>query len=158
MKTVHKTLVAGRFVKFTRAWEVFGREDIFSNQHKKCIAITFTISPYDNSQWSLKCFLSKCHMIRHPISAIVITSWTSIFEGKLVFWFCITLNLSVRIAVKYIKVNKSRKEQCGVSLHFSIGQNLLKKILRKDKYWQNQLRKVFWQIRWPQIMQYTLTH
>ena len=26
----------------------------------------------------------------------------------------------------------------------STWQNLLKKILRKDKYWHNQLRKVFW--------------
>ena len=28
---------------------------------------------------------------------------------------------------------------CGVTAHFSTGQNLLKKILRKDKYSHNQL-------------------
>ena len=30
------------------------------------------------------------------------------FESKLIFWICITLNLSVRNAVTYIKVNESR--------------------------------------------------
>ena len=34
-------------------------------------------------------------------------------------------------------------------------QKILKKVLRKGKYWHNQLRKAFWWIRWPQIMQYT---
>ena len=32
----------------------------------------------------------------------------------------------------FIKVHESRYEQCGVTPHFSTGQNLLKKILRKD--------------------------
>ena len=31
----------------------------------------------------------------------------------------------------------------GVILHFSTGQNLVKKIVRKDKYWHNQLIKGF---------------
>ena len=57
----------------------------------------------------------------------------------------------------WLKVNKSRYKQCGVTPHFFIGQNLLKKILRKDKYWHNQFRKAFWWIRWPQIMQYNVT-
>ena len=35
-----------------------------------------------------------------------------------------------------IKVNESSYKQCRVIPHFSTGQNLLKKILRKDKYWQ----------------------
>ena len=34
-------------------------------------------------------------------------------------------------------------KQCGVTPHFSTGQNLLKKILRKDKYWHNKSRKAF---------------
>ena len=40
---------------------------------------------------------------------------------------------------------------------FSTGQNLLEKILRKDKYRQSQLRKAFWYTHWTQIMQYTVT-
>ena len=32
------------------------------------------------------------------------------------------------------------------------------KILRNDKCWHNQFRKASWQICWPQIMQYTMTH
>ena len=32
------------------------------------------------------------------------------------------------------KVNESPYEQCGKTPHFSKGQNLLRKILRKDKY------------------------
>ena len=43
-----------------------------------------------------------------------------------------------------IKVNKSRYKQCVVIPHFSIGQYLLRKILKKDTYWQSQLRKAFW--------------
>ena len=46
------------------------------------------------------------------------------------------------------KVNESRYKQCGVTPHFSIEnnsiENLLEQILRKNKYWHNQLRKVFW--------------
>ena len=57
----------------------------------------------------------------------------------------------------FTKANESRYEPCGMTPNFSTGQNLLKKILRKDKYWHNQLRKAFWQIRWPQIMEYTVT-
>ena len=34
----------------------------------------------------------------------------------------------------FIKVNESRCKQRGVTPHASTGQNLLKKILRKDKY------------------------
>ena len=41
--------------------------------------------------------------------------------------------------------------------YFSTGQNLLKETLIEDKYCHNQLRKAFWYIRWPQIMQYTIT-
>ena len=37
-------------------------------------------------------------------------------------------------------------------------KNLLKKILRKDEYWNNQLAKAIWWIRWPQIKQYTITN
>ena len=40
-----------------------------------------------------------------------------------------------------VKVNESRHKQYGVTPHFSTGQNLLKKISRKDR--QNHLRKVF---------------
>ena len=49
----------------------------------------------------------------------------------------------------WLKVNESRYKQRGVTPHFSIGQNLLKKRLRKDKYWHNQLREAFWSIHWP---------
>ena len=57
-----------------------------------------------------------------------------------------------RKSMEYLlKVNESRYKQRGVTQHFSTGQNLLKKILRKNKYWHNQLRKVFWLIRWTQI-------
>ena len=38
------------------------------------------------------------------------------------------------IKIKLLKVNESRYKQYGVTQHFSIGQNLLKKLLRKDKY------------------------
>ena len=41
------------------------------------------------------------------------------------FWFYYCYN---------IKVNESRHKQCGVTQHFSTGENLLKKILRKDEY------------------------
>ena len=34
--------------------------------------------------------------------------------------------------------------KCGVTPHSSTGQNLLEKILRKDRYRHNQLRKPFW--------------
>ena len=57
-----------------------------------------------------------------------------------------------------IKVNESQYKQCGVTPHLFTRENLLKKILRKDKYWHNQLRKVIWWIHGPQIMQYTMTH
>ena len=53
------------------------------------------------------------------------------------------------------KFNASRYKPCGATPHFSTGQNLLKKILRKDNYLHNQLRKAF--DRWSQIMQYTVT-
>ena len=33
-----------------------------------------------------------------------------------------------------IKVNESQYKECGVTSHFSLGQNLLKKILRICKY------------------------
>ena len=45
--------------------------------------------------------------------------------------------------ISQFKVNESQYEQCGVTQHFSTGQNLLKKILRKNKNWHNQLRTVF---------------
>ena len=35
------------------------------------------------------------------------------------------------------KVNESRYKQCDVNSHFSTGQNILKRILKKDKYWQS---------------------
>ena len=41
------------------------------------------------------------------------------------------------------KVNESRYKQFVVTPHFSLEQNLLKKISRKDKYWHSQLRKAF---------------
>ena len=34
----------------------------------------------------------------------------------------------------HIKVKESQYKQCGVTPHFSIGQNILKKTLEKDKY------------------------
>ena len=55
------------------------------------------------------------------------------------------------------KVNESWCKQCGVIPHFSTGQNILKKILRKDELWYNQMRKAFWWIPLPQIMLYTVT-
>ena len=42
----------------------------------------------------------------------------------------------------YVKVNESQHKQCGQTQHFSTGQKK-KKILRKYKYWHNQLRKAF---------------
>ena len=53
--------------------------------------------------------------------------------------------------------DESPHKECGVNSHFSTVQNLLKKTLRNDKYGQNQFRKAFWQIGWPQIKQYTVT-
>ena len=71
-----------------------------------------------------------------------------------------TLKYQWTIADSHIfKVNESRYKQCEVTQHFFTGKNLLKKIsrkdkywqkplkqkiVRKDKYWQNQLRKAFW--------------
>ena len=50
----------------------------------------------------------------------------------------------IYVAIIYVlNVNESRYKQCEITLHFSTGQNLLKKLLRKDKYWHNQLRKAF---------------
>ena len=59
----------------------------------------------------------------------------------------------------HFKVNKSRCKQYGVTPHFSSKESLLKKLLRKGKYWQellvekikywhNHSRKAFWWIRW----------
>ena len=42
------------------------------------------------------------------------------------------------LELKTFKVNKSRSKQCELTPHFSAGQNVLKKILTKDKYWHNQ--------------------
>ena len=53
---------------------------------------------------------------------------------------------------KHVRVDQSRSKQCSVIPDFSIGQNLLKKILRKEKYWHNESRKTCWLIRWTQIM------
>ena len=36
--------------------------------------------------------------------------------------------------VHSVKVNESRYKQCWVTLHFTTGQTLLKKKLRRDKY------------------------
>ena len=48
------------------------------------------------------------------------------------------------VRVYYIlKVNESRYKQCEVTPHISTRKNLLKNLLRKDKNWQNQLRKAF---------------
>ena len=49
-----------------------------------------------------------------------------------------------------IKVNESLCKQCGVTPHFSPGQILLKKILRKYKYCQKLSKKIlrkgkYWQ-------------
>ena len=41
------------------------------------------------------------------------------------------------------KVSESRYKQCGVTQSISTGKIYWKKILRKDKYWHNQLRKAF---------------
>ena len=47
---------------------------------------------------------------------------------------------------EFIKVNESRYKQCGVNPNISkIGQNLLKKILRKDKYWQKLFKRKHWE-------------
>ena len=47
----------------------------------------------------------------------------------------ILLTQSIRNCLdEYVKVNESRHKQRGVTPHFSTGQNLLKKIFRKDKY------------------------
>ena len=41
------------------------------------------------------------------------------------------------------KVNESRYKQCGETSHFSAGQNLFEKKMRKDKHLFNQLKKAF---------------
>ena len=51
--------------------------------------------------------------------------------------------MSLSQTFNFNKVNESRYKQSGVTLHFSTGPNLLKRILRKDKYGDNQLRKPF---------------
>ena len=51
--------------------------------------------------------------------------------------------LFYRLLVSAFKVNELRYMQYGVAPHFSTGQNPLKKILRKDKFRRNQLRKAF---------------
>ena len=58
----------------------------------------------------------------------MMSAW-SFFAGP------ILLTQSIRNCLDdYVKVNESRHKQCGVTPHFSTGQNLLKKIFRKDKY------------------------
>ena len=46
------------------------------------------------------------------------------------------------VKIYLFKCNESRYKQCGATLHFSIEQNLLKKVLRKDKFWQNLLKTI----------------
>ena len=47
---------------------------------------------------------------------------------QLIHWQLVLYNLFA------IKVNESRYKQFGVTPHFSTGENLLKKILIKDRY------------------------
>lgn len=54
-----------------------------------------------------------------------------------------------------LKVIESLYKKYGVTLHFPTGQNLVKKILWKYKYWHYQSKKDFWYIRWSPEMEYT---
>ena len=42
------------------------------------------------------------------------------------------------------KVIESRYMQCGETKNFSTRQDLLKNMLRKDRYWHNELTRTFW--------------
>ena len=58
---------------------------------------------------------------------------------------------------EHVLISESGNIQFGLTQHFSTGKNLLKKILKKDKYWHNQLRKPFlpgkshWKKYWEKI-------
>ena len=96
--------------------------------------------------------------ISQKCQCFYIVSWQKL--PFLFFTFESAASLSTHLHWKIInfsvEVDVSRNMQCEVTLHFhcvkmrentdtfhvvfSTGQNLLKKILRKDKYWQSQLK------------------
>ena len=107
---------------------------IMNNDNREIEEIYTKLTRYIDKRKTFSCF---CDLL-----------WTEFI------YFSSFFHLFMNIAKNVEKVNESRYKQCGVTLHFSTGQYLLKKILRKDKYWHYKLRKAFWYNRWTQIMQY----
>ena len=65
------------------------------------------------------------------------------FDPPVTFLLAFGLNMTYYLSVKVFSKLMNHYRQCGVIQHFSTGQNLLKKISRKDKYWHNQLKSYF---------------
>ena len=107
---------------------------IMNNDNREIEEIYTKLTRYIDKRKTFFCF---CDLL-----------WTEFIYFSSFFYLFMNISKNVE------KVNESRYKQCGVTLHFSTGQYLLKKILRKDKYWHYKLRKAFWYNRWTQIMQY----
>ena len=128
---------------------------------------------YNSHLLQLKSYMDDTHTIKRLWQRQINSHMHLNFVCRVIVWIEVELweNKTKTGAFKIasifnvvLKVNESRYKHCVVTPHFSTRQNLLKKLLRKDKYWDiqskywhNQLRKAFWQICWPQIMQYTVT-
>ena len=67
----------------------------------------------------------------------------STFSNMFCFYSFITYHVK-RNTISNFKANESWYKQCGVTPNFSTGQNLSKKILRKNKQWHNHFRKSAW--------------
>ena len=80
--------------------------------------------------------------LQQDLNPQLITKLTSLVKRLSVCLRCKWLRFV--IPLQLFKVNKLPYEQCGVNQVCTIGQNLLKKTLRKDKYWHNKSRKTFW--------------
>ena len=110
------------------------KSPIMNNDNREIEEIYTKLTRYIDKRKTFSCF---CDLL-----------WTEFI------YFSSFFHLFMNIAKNVEKVNESRYKQCGVTLHFSTGQYLLKKILRKDKHWHYKLRKAFWYNHWTQIMQY----
>ena len=58
------------------------------------------------------------------------------------------LSAAIAVVIIVFKFNESRYKQCGVTPHFPTRQNILKKILRKDKYRQRLLNKILRKVKY----------
>ena len=89
------------------------------------------------NSWSSSYLLEKKVIFKYSVGYIM-----KVISYRFLFWWVFEYNFLVLIITNFT-VNESRYKQCGVIALFFTGQNLLQKVLGKDKYWHNQLRKVF---------------